>query len=129
MNCLHGEDEGYELCKDKLWFHEEATIECLENRLNYDIKIKAVPCDGNQECRDGSDENCEENNWFLVGIVAAYVIVTNSVYHYLKWRCLEKRSECSLDDNFKESLNPTDCAKYVGDRLAQLKVYDSKHRN
>ena len=119
MHCIHGEDESDETCKGRLSFPEEATIECIENRLGYNITIKAIPCDGVKECRGGSDEECEEDKLIVLGVVVVLFILTNVIYHYLKWCHLPMRDKVIQ----LATCNPiTDYSHFIGDDLAKLKV-------
>ena len=59
VHCIIGEDESLEACEHV--FHERfsksARIICLEvNRTSYNFWIKAIPCNGIVECKDGVDE-------------------------------------------------------------------------
>ena len=114
---MYGEDETFELCKDT--FPKEATIKCIENRHGYDITIKATPCDGIYECRDGSDEQCEEDKLVYIGILAGLVALTNIVYHYLKWYQLGWNSQIICDVPIGGERN---FSYLMGDDLAELKV-------
>ena len=63
------------MCKDT--FPEEATIECIEDRLpGIDLKIMATPCDGIRECRDGRDEECEDDKLILIFVISGLVATT-----------------------------------------------------
>ena len=100
-----------------------ATVKCIENRLNYDIWIMATPCDGIKECRDGSDEQCDENKWNLIGIVSGLVMITVCIYNYLKWHVLNWNEDLIINmsnDAVDHDLGA--CSNLLGDDLAKLKV-------
>ena len=124
---MYGEDEQFELCK--YTFPEEATIECVENnRLPgiIDITIMAIPCDGIIECRDGRDENCENDKWILYIVTAVLFLTTICIYFYLAFVRLPfwKNSVFrDFDDrNIDSESRPFDCSGMKGNKLAKLKV-------
>ena len=127
---MHGEDELFQLCKDT--FPKEATIECIENRLpgTIDVTIMAIPCDGIVECRDGRDENCEEDKIILVIAVAVLFLTTICIYLYLVfvrfpiWKdsVFWEFHEGSIDSKTQSH----DCSELKGNTLAKLKVFIAK---
>ena len=127
---MHGEDELFQLCKDT--FPKEATIECIENRLpgTIDVTIMAIPCDGIVECRDGRDENCEEDKIILVIAVAVLFLTTICIYIYLVfvrfpiWKdsVFWEFHEGSIDSKTQSH----DCSELKGNTLAKLKVFIAK---
>lgn len=125
VHCLYGEDEEDATCENQLKFSEAATVECIENRLNYDLKIKAFPCNGIKECRDNSDEDCENKKWILYSILIALGVITNIVYYYMKWYSLDWKNasenipEIKRDDGWDSKI----CINFKGEKLANLKVY------
>ena len=122
VHCIEGEDESFETCKDE--YPEEATIKCIEDRaIGYDIVIMATPCDGVKECRNGSDERCEEDKMILIGIVAGLVILTGGVYHYLKWYHLGWKDKIINEPSGNQRGT---CSTLMGDDLAKLKVSQIK---
>ena len=108
-------------------FPTVATIKCIENRLpGYDITIKAIPCDGVVECRDGSDENCEEDKIQLIIAIATLIVLTISTHLYLRlvkipqWK--ETVSFEDLSSNLLDGYDTQVCIDFVGNDLAKLKV-------
>ena len=121
MNCIEGEDETFESCKHS--FDEEATIECNDRpKDRYDIRILAIPCNDIPECMDEKDEKCDENNSILVGFILAIAILTNIIYHYLKWYCLNWSRQKVTTPNTNDDWNLKDCVNMIGDELTTMKV-------
>ena len=120
MHCINAEDEDFEICQHH--FPEEATIKCIENRLGYDIEIWAKPCDGVQDCRDGSDENCDDRKDIHAGVILCLILVTNVIYHYLKWHCLEWSSHSISSYHIWDGQISYTYSSLMGDDLANLKV-------
>ena len=134
---MYGEDEEFELCKDT--FPKEATIECVENRLpgTIDVTIMAIPCDGIIECRDGTDENCEEDKWILIIVTTVLFLTTICIYLYLVIVKLPFWKNSVFldfkDGNVHSDLRPFDCSDMKGNKLAKFKViitniYPCHHR-
>lgn len=129
FHCLYGEDEHFELCKDT--FPKEATIQCVERRLpgTIDVTIMAIPCDGIIECRDGRDENCEEDKWILVIATTLLLLITICIYLYLVFvRLPIWKTSVFLDfgDGNIDSKSD-DFTRVKGDKLAKLKVIIMKY--
>ena len=122
MHCINAEDEDFEICQHD--FPEEATIKCIENRLGYDIEIWAKPCDGVRDCRDGSDENCDDRKDIHGGVILglSLILVTNVIYHYLKWHCLEWSSHSISSYYIWDGQIFFNYSSLMGDDLANLKV-------
>ena len=127
VHCIYGEDESFEICRDT--FPQDATVECIENRLpGYDIKIMAIPCDGVQECRDGSDErNCLDDKIILIVVITGFIFSTFCIYQYLvkvkipKWRQYVFHNMIGNAYNDKWKLK--DCINFKGNALAEMKVF------
>ena len=121
LDCIEGEDETFETCK--YLFTEEANINCNERpKGHYDIRDMAIPCNGIPECMDGKDEECDENNSILIGVILTLVIITNIIYHYLKWYCLDWNQQNIPTPNTNDDWNLKDCVTMIGDELANMKV-------
>ena len=116
----------FELCKDT--FPEEATIKCIENRLpgTIDVTIMATPCDGILECRNGIDENCDEDKWVLVTILSILLLTTIFIYLYLICKMLPKWKKTmfrNFDGNSStQEKKISGCNEMRGNDLARIKV-------
>ena len=131
FQCLYGEDEHFELCKDT--FPKEATIECVENRLpgTINITIFAIPCDGIVECRDGRDESCEDDKLTLVIVTAVLFLTTICIYIYLVFVKLPSWKNSVFRDFVSGKIDSEtktfDCDGMKGDKLAKFKVWTVRH--
>ena len=121
VHCIEGKDETYETCKDI--FPEEATINCNERPSWYDIRDMAIPCNDIPECVDEKDGNCDENKGMLFGVAFGLLVLTNVIYHYLKWYRLEWRNQTILNGSISDNLANVKYSKLIGDDLANLKVF------
>ena len=87
----------------------------------------AIPCDGILECRDGRDENCDDDKLILIISVALLFITTICNYLYLVCVRLQfwKNSVFRDFDNGKIDLESrhSDCIDMKGTSLAKLKVF------
>ena len=114
------------MCKDT--FPEEATIECIEDRLpGIDLKIMATPCDGIRECRDGRDEECEDDKLILYFVVSGLITTTLIIYLYVVWIKIPQWRKSFLrdlkaNDNHDDGRNPINYVDFKGNNLARLKV-------
>ena len=130
FHCLYGEDEEFELCKDTS--PKEATIECVEKRLpgTIDVTIMAIPCNGIVECRDGRDENCEEDKLILVISITLLFITTICIYLYLVFVRLPSWKHSVFrdfeDGNIDSKAQFSNCSNMKGNLLAKLKVFFGK---
>ena len=119
FHCPCGEDERYELCKKN--FRAEATVECIENRVDgVDLRIKAVPCDGIKECRYGEDEHCDPSEvtiyFWLIGLYCG----TFLIWCWIRYDV--KRQIIQTVDHIDEPYARIDCRNFKGERLTDLKV-------
>ena len=123
----NGEDEDFSLCHNPLksTFPETATIECLEKgRGKYEIKILAIPCNGEEECIDGIDEKyCEQGSIgsiISLAIALALILILCLFVHFSTTKKYPNTISY-IPQKITEEI-----AKYrmglKGDSLAQLKV-------
>ena len=117
FHCLHGEDETYEECK--INFPEEATIECIENRVDgIDLKIKAVSCDGIRECRSGEDEECKPSEIVLYACLFGFYLVTVLIWCWIRYDVQKQPQTIETNEDF----DCRNCREFMGDQLANFKV-------
>ena len=114
-NCPNGEDEDLETCIEKGTFSELATVACpKKNIYNGTIWIKAVPCDGNYECKNDQDEqNCSMPD-FVPIVILGIIIIVLEFWAFILWKyttesLIRKNQMITLDD--LESLHGTDILK------------------
>lgn len=118
FHCLYGEDETYEECQNH--FPEEATIECIENRMEgIDLKIKAIACDGISECRSGEDEECKPNEIVVYSSLVAFYLLTVLIWCWIRYDV--QRQPLNMDV-IKEDFDLENCRELMGDQLVKLKV-------
>ena len=125
FHCMKGEDEQFNICNKT--YPEEATIECVENRLEgFNVTIMAVPCNGIRECRYGEDENhCGENQNVFQIIIASLMVITQTVYLYIRIVKKRKWKQKNLEGFgkvFQDNYKLGECGDLKGDDLANLKV-------
>ena len=74
IHCLRAEDEALDICEDRFPFN--AFVVCNEaDRPANNVWIKAVPCNGIVECRNGEDEG-----WYCQRILVSYFPITYISY-------------------------------------------------
>ena len=92
----------------------------------------AVPCDGIVECRDGRDENCEEDKIILVISIAILFLTTICIYLHLVFIRLPFWKNSVFRDfdtagNINSESRPFDFTGMKGNKLVKLKVWSLKH--
>ena len=85
-DCPNGEDEELELCLERGVFSEMAILECEKKDIyNVTILIKAVPCDGNYECKNDIDEkNCSLPDYFEILTLVTIILISGIFGYKLK---------------------------------------------
>ena len=86
----------------------------------------AIPCDGILECRDGRDENCEEDKIILVISITVLFLTTICIYLYLVFVRLPIWKNSVFRDfdngNIDTQSKTSDYSGMKGNSLAKLKV-------
>ena len=124
FHCLWGEDEQFDECKNT--FPEAATIKCIEaDRPPWiNITILAIPCNGERECLDVNDENCESNWYITFGTMIIFFILISFGWFYIHFSTGSSRNKFyELHEHIQQTdeRNKTNF-KLKGDDLAKLKV-------
>ena len=127
FHCLWGEDEQFDICKNT--FPEAATIKCIEaDRPPWiNITILAIPCNGERECLDVNDENCESNWYITFGTMIIFFILISFSWFYIHFSTGSPRNKFfELHEHIQltDERNETNF-KLKGDDLAKLKVLHS----
>ena len=90
----------------------------------------ATPCDGIVECRDGQDEDCEDDKLIFIISVALLFLTTTCIYLYIVFVRLplwKKSIFRDFDDgNMDLESRRFDCSGLKGIKLAKLKVIITK---
>ena len=120
FHCIYGEDESLETCRK--FYPEEATIECIENRLDgINLTIMATPCNGIRECRNGIDEQCEISVVYFWSIFGGFFLLTVTVILIMK--CLTPETKKNATNEVEHTkYDSKDCSLLEGNQLAEMKV-------
>ena len=90
----------------------------------------ATPCDGIVECRDGQDEDCEDDKLIFIISVALLFLTTTCIYLYIVFVRLplwKKSIFRDFDDgNMDSESRRFDCSGLKGNKLAKFKVIITK---
>ena len=107
---------------EKYFPNNIATIKCEESNRTSDFTttIKAIPCNGIIECKDGSDENCDWSSWIIWVVLTIISILMVFIWFYI-FSLAVKECETITSDQSETRMNKT---KWNGYSLANLKVYD-----
>ena len=123
VHCLYGEDERFEHCT----FPESATLNCTERgrTSKYNIEIKATPCNGQTECKDGKDEECEKNNLYIyIPMFCAFVVIA-IFFFSLDYSIKRQQHDVVITNTSDEPISDEAirCRQNLkGNQLAKLKV-------
>ena len=124
VHCVYGEDEFLEECEET--YPIEATITCVEDRpsLEYNITIKAIPCNNIKECRSGIDEECEvsENIFMMILLIVFLIICVIWVGLIFVAKNAIPSFELHEAGSEKVRWDNVDCRKFKGKDLVNLKV-------
>ena len=129
VHCIEGEDEDFNLCQDS--FPIEATILC---QIYKNVTIKAIPCDGKKECRNGEDENCKIPELIFWLMLTFTFVITFIIYTMMK--CSLKKNNLNEEMDIFDTEDSTDldekwkhlnCKQLKGDNLAKMKVLILTH--
>ena len=127
FHCIYGEDESLETCRK--FYPEEATIECIENRLDgINLTIMATPCNGIRECRNGIDEQCEISVVYFWSIFGGFFLLTVTVILIMKCLTPETKKNATRNEVEHTKYDSKDCSLLEGNHLAEMKViFKSKY--
>ena len=120
FQCKQGDDEDFDLCKND-FPNNVATIECEESDRPKDFTtiIKAIPCNGIVECKDGRDENCDWPGWIIWVVLVIISTIMFCIWYYTHSLAIKECENLTFEQN-QTRIYTTQCS---GDSLVHLKVY------